>query len=95
MRVGRITASISHDILHTKFENPSKSLITRICTNSSSITIPAVPWDVENESTCRIRKSFEQFIKNYITNHKRNAHCLNEKTEIIYFKQNGLLKQKS
>ena len=61
MRVGRITASISHDILHTKLENPSKSLITRTCTISSSLSIPAVLCGVENESTCRIRKSFEQF----------------------------------
>ena len=51
MRVGRITASISHDVLHTKLENPSKSLITRICTISSPLTIPAVLWGVENEST--------------------------------------------
>ena len=49
LRVGRITASVAHSVLHTNFEMPSPSLILRICTQDKQINTPAILWGRENE----------------------------------------------
>lgn len=52
LRTGRITASISNDILHTDLQNPSVSIIKRICQQSkvTKTSIPALKWGIDNES---------------------------------------------
>ena len=50
MRVGRITASIVHDILHTDQALPSISIIKKICfPPSGELNVPALIWGRENE----------------------------------------------
>ena len=51
MRTGRITASVAHDVLHTNMENPSKSLILRICQESKLKTtkVPSLRWGIDHE----------------------------------------------
>ena len=62
MRVGRITASVAHDILHTNQESPSTKLILKICRISSFLNVPAVRWGQENESVALAK--YEQILKN-------------------------------
>lgn len=47
-RNGRITASNFYDVLHTSIENPSKSLILKICYGTNFKT-EATEWGIENE----------------------------------------------
>lgn len=51
IRTGRITASNSHDVLHTKVENPSVSLVKRICSESKvyNTTVPSLKWGLDHE----------------------------------------------
>ena len=49
-RIGRITASIAHDVLHTNQEEPAKSIIKKICIPSKSIShLPSLSWGINNE----------------------------------------------
>ena len=45
IRVGRITASLAHNVLHTNMDRPSKSLILKICKPSGRINTPAILWE--------------------------------------------------
>ena len=51
-RIGRITWSIAHQVLHTSIDNPSKSIIKKICQNAcrSKINSPALQWGREHEN---------------------------------------------
>ena len=51
LRTGRITASIAHEVLHTNMENPSTSLVLRICKESEMKTskVPSLRWGIDNE----------------------------------------------
>ena len=49
-RVGRITSSVVHRVLHTDINHPSKSLIKTICCPAKSISVPAIQWGREKES---------------------------------------------
>ena len=49
LRVGRITASIAHNVLHTNMENPSASLLLKMCTPGKRINTPAISWGRDNE----------------------------------------------
>lgn len=51
IRVGRITASNAHDVLHTKLGNPSVSLVKRICSESkvSCTSVPSLKWSLDHE----------------------------------------------
>lgn len=51
MRVGRITASVPHDVLRTNYQNPSLSVIRKMCFRSyGSLKIPALRWGNYNEN---------------------------------------------
>ena len=63
VRLGRIRASVAHDVLHTNQEKPSKSVILKICTASKTIKSPAISWGKSNEiralkSICRFNVRF-------------------------------------
>lgn len=49
LRTGRITASIAHQVLHTDMDNPSKSLILKICMRDKKINTPPILWGRGNE----------------------------------------------
>ncbi len=51
MRTGRITASVAHDVLHTKMSKPAKSLILKICQESKTTTskVPSLRWGNDHE----------------------------------------------
>lgn len=50
-RTGRVTASVAHNVLHTKPDNPALSIIKKIChPNSAPINTPAISWGREKES---------------------------------------------
>eukprot|EP00794_Sanderia_malayensis_P013389 gene13389-14762_t len=49
-RVGRVTASKAHQVLHTSISNPARSLIKEICSRSlNQLKVPAVMWGKEHE----------------------------------------------
>ena len=50
LQVGRITASVAHDVLHTSLDKPSVSLILKICCKGQPLNVPAVKWGQDNES---------------------------------------------
>ena len=49
VRVGRMTASVAHSVLHTNEEKPSRSLILKICSLGNKINTPTILWGKENE----------------------------------------------
>lgn len=50
-RIGRITGSVIYSLAHTSKQNPSKSLIKKICyQNTGKINTPAICWGREKES---------------------------------------------
>ena len=44
VRIGRITASIGHDVLHTNIDSPSITVIKKICMISQPINTDAIKW---------------------------------------------------
>ncbi|XP_076090454.1 uncharacterized protein LOC143062652 isoform X1 [Mytilus galloprovincialis] len=58
-RVGRITSSTVHNVLHTTLENPSTSLLKKICDPAPKpLNVPAVIWGREHEKSAI--KEFQQ-----------------------------------
>lgn len=49
-RVGRVTGSISHRVLHTSSTCPAPSLISDICTTHKLVRTPAILWGRMHES---------------------------------------------
>lgn len=50
-RTGRVTASISHNVLHTKTDAPASSIIKKIChPDPRPLNTPAVLWGREKET---------------------------------------------
>ena len=49
MRLGQITASVVHDVLHTNIDKPAKSLIKKICYKQPKIISAALTWGISNE----------------------------------------------
>ena len=52
MRIGRVTASICYDAVHTNKENPFRSLMKKICfpdEEKALLNVPALQWGGENE----------------------------------------------
>ena len=52
VRVGRITASVVYDILHTSMSQPAQSLIKKICkqpSRNASIAVPSLKWGINNK----------------------------------------------
>ena len=65
MRVGRITASRVHSVLHTNAENPAPSVVKSICTPSSDLShVPAIQWGRDNESAA-IRRYKEEHLAHH------------------------------
>ena len=58
-RVGRITASVAHDVLHTNIDKPAKSIVLKTCCKSKQLNTPAVIWGQDNEENV-IKKYKEQ-----------------------------------
>ena len=54
LRTGRITASVAHQVLHTDMDNPSKSLILKICMLTKNIKSSAILRGRENEENAII-----------------------------------------
>ena len=50
VRIGRITASVVHDVLHTNQQHPAKPLILKICSQGKLLQAPSLLWGTENES---------------------------------------------
>ena len=49
-RVGRVTSSSIHAIVHTSIDNPVKSLIKNICyMNTNQIKVPSLSWGRDKE----------------------------------------------
>lgn len=49
-RVGRITGSTAHRVLHTSLETPSQTLINDICSHSSvTLRVPSLQWGKDHE----------------------------------------------
>ena len=49
-RAGRITGSTFYSVVHSSIENPSKSLVTKLCSDKKvSINVPAIVWGREHE----------------------------------------------
>ena len=52
MRLGRITASKVHAVLHTKKDKPAPSVIKMICTPTEDLSsVPAIQWGRKHERT--------------------------------------------
>ena len=49
MCIGRITASIVYDVLHTNIDKQSAFVIKTLCTSRKKLNVPAIKWDQENE----------------------------------------------
>ena len=50
-RIGRITGSVAHSVLHTDINNFSESLLMKICCpNTSVINAPSLNWGRDHES---------------------------------------------
>eukprot|EP00795_Rhopilema_esculentum_P010025 gene10025-18655_t len=66
IRVGRITASLAHDVLHSKIDKPAKSLVLKICGKSKPLNVPSVLWGQESES--KALKKYQEQLKTLHTN---------------------------
>jgi hypothetical protein len=64
-RVGRITASVAHDVLHTSIDKPAKSLIKKICYQNKQVNVPSLTWGRENEA-----KALGQYKETMATQHE-------------------------
>ena len=62
MRIGRITASIVYDVLHTNIDKPSASVIKTICTPGKKLNVPAIKLGQENKPVAL--KACEAIMKN-------------------------------
>ncbi|CAC5376473.1 unnamed protein product [Mytilus coruscus] len=61
-RVGRITSSTVHNVLHTTLENPSTSLLKKICDPAPKpLNVPSVIWGREHEESAL--KEFQQVMR--------------------------------
>ena len=49
IRVGRITASVAHSVLHTNMDSPSASVLLKICMPGNRIHTTAISWGKDNE----------------------------------------------
>ena len=50
VRIGRLTASVAHEVLHTNKENPSRSLIMKLTNpRDHEVNAPSVRWGKDNE----------------------------------------------
>ena len=50
-RIGRVTASVTHSVLHTKIDAPAPSIIKKICyPEKRHLNTPAVLWGRDNEN---------------------------------------------
>ncbi|XP_033098536.1 uncharacterized protein LOC117102393 [Anneissia japonica] len=64
MRLGRITASKVHSVLHTNTENPAKSVLQGICSPMGNLaSIPAIQWGRKHGDTAA--KHYENFVQNH------------------------------
>lgn len=53
-RAGRITASLFYDACHTSQQNPSKSLLSKICyPMKTKFSSPALDWGIKHEKTAK------------------------------------------
>ena len=62
MRIGRITASIVYDGLHTNIAKPLASVIKTICTPAKKLNVPGIKWGNKNEPVAL--KAYEAIMKN-------------------------------
>ena len=82
-RIGRITASVAHSVLHTRMDNPSKSLIRSICTHPAELHTAAIEWGKTHE---------EDGLKEYQQTLKENHQSLQvQKTGLRISLQNPFL----
>ena len=59
-RIGRITASIVYQVLHTNNDQPSSSLLKQICTGHNKVNTAPLEWGRKNEDTARSSYSVKQ-----------------------------------
>ncbi len=59
VRIGRLTASIAHDVLHTNMENPSRSLLRKICNPSTLFNVAALEWGKAKEKEALNELAFQ------------------------------------
>ncbi len=70
-RIGRVTASKAHQVIHTSINNPARSLIKEICSPSQvPLNIPAVMWGKKHESHALA------LYKKIIAHHEIEEHAL-------------------
>ena len=62
MRLGRVTASNSFTVCHTRLERPALSILRSICTSDNSFTSAATNWGKEHESDARAQYTSSQTI---------------------------------
>ena len=60
-RIGRITSSNAHKVLHTDFKNPATSVVLEITKPSEQIFTPAIQWGKVHEPIAR--KAYEKQLK--------------------------------
>lgn len=60
-RIGRITSSNVHRVLHTDQDNPSQSLVLSICTQSRDFKTEATKWGKDHEAVAL--KEYEKLMK--------------------------------
>ena len=61
LRIGRITASVAHEVLHTNMNNPSKTVVRKICCEPKPVNVPSVLWGQDNEDVAL--KDYERQLK--------------------------------
>ena len=76
-RIGRITSSTAHNVLHTNQANPAPSLITKICQPGKPIKNIALSWGNQHEN-----KAFLLYSSNVIIEHKK---CTTRKTTYLFW----------
>lgn len=88
VRCGRITASVAHEVLHTNIEQPSLSLIKKICNPNYSISAPALNWGKDNE-----KKALEEFVLSASQDHVDTSISESLKHKNFCLDPNGKLKK--
>ena len=64
--MGRITASLAHDVLHSKIDKPAKSLVLKICGKSKLLYVPSILWGEESDS--KALEKYQEQLKALHTN---------------------------
>lgn len=94
LRIGRITASVANDVLHTDPVNMAQSLLTKICQRGKVVHSPSLQWGVQHEpdafmlhsAVCGISVSASyQMPSGYViaTNPEPHTNCSSRKAGLV------------